>query len=435
MEPSAVAPREVPASIGQKLLWYLERYRRRAPAINCAVAERVRGPLDVDSLQLAVDRVFARHEALRTTVVRRGRDVVQQIHAPSGVPIAHRAVATEGLSKDEVDGELRRLLSEEIATQIAVDEAPARVTLFRVGDDDHLLCVNMHHLISDAISCKIVDQDLMKFFAAGRDCDPGLPPVGWHYPEFSSRQHAALQSGELRVHQEYWMEKLDGMEVPALPLRSDAIPGPRAVVARELEPAMVAALGQLARDHRTTTFAVMLALYYLALSAETGQTDLTVGSLFANRSHPEVTRTVGFFANMVMLRTAFDPAAPFADTLAAVHRTVAEMFRHGVVPSQVVAGSGRPITAVDDVVFQFRMGPPGTSTRAGGLEFQQFAVQEAFVSYYGFELAVTRQDDSYLALLSYGSEHDPVWVEQLLDQYVSLATRAASLPAGARSAL
>src|SRR5215510_7716267 len=92
-----------------------------------------------------------------------------------------------------------------------------RVTLWRVGDGDHMLCMNMHHLVSDAWSCGIVMQDLIKLLDAGPDGTPNLPPVRWQYSDFARWQHEQLANGEFRKHQDYWVDQLRGMQLVALP--------------------------------------------------------------------------------------------------------------------------------------------------------------------------------------------------------------------------
>jgi hypothetical protein len=416
--------RPAPASIGQRLLWFLEHYRPDAASLNCPVVCRLHGPLDADQLRRALVRLTLRHEALRTTLVRDGRRLVQHVH--DRLPPPFRLVPV-----DEPD-QLDRLLAAELRTPVDVGQTPLRVTLWRLDPQQHLLCLNMHHLVSDAWSCGIVLQELIKFLAAGPDRDPGLPPVSWQYPDFARWQHQQLTSGALKVHQDYWTGQLQGMQLVPLPPARPAPDGarPTGIESAALDPAVFDNLKQIARTERTTPFAVMLALYYLLLGRRTGQTDLSVASLFANRSVKGVQSTVGFFANMVVLRTRIDPHRPFHELVRSVRRTVIEGFLHEAIPYQMLPLAGPGPGRVDDVVFQMLLTPPpGTTVAARGVEFE-LHTPDSLGSRFGLELGLIPQTTGACqAMLFYTTDRfTPAWAREFLAEYAGLARAAAHRP-------
>jgi hypothetical protein len=419
--------RPAPASIGQRLLWFLEHYRPDTASLNCPVVCKLHGPLDVDALRQALARLVQRHEALRTTLVRSGRRLVQHVHEQ--LPPRFRLVPVGG-GPDQLDA----LIAAELATPVDVAELPLRVTLWRLTPDQHVLCLNLHHLVSDAWSCGIVLQELIRFLAAGPDQDPGLPPVAWQYPDFARWQHEQLSSGALRVHQDYWTRQLQGMRLVQLPPAATTPPAgtrPTGIEVAALDREVFAGLKAVARSERTTPFAVLLALYYLLLARRTGQVDLSVASLFANRSVKGVQSTVGFFANMVVLRSRVDPDAAFRELVRRVRGTVIDGFLHEAIPYQMLplpaqAGGGR----VDDVVFQMLLTPPpGTTVSARGVEFE-LHTPDSLGSRFGLELGLVPQPTGACqAMLFYTTDRfAPAWARGFLAEYLALARAAAATP-------
>ena len=426
----AMGYREAPSSIGQRLLWFLEHYRPDTASLNCPVVTKLHGPLIADELQVALGRLAHRHEALRTTLVRKGRNLVQHVHDELRLPFHH--IELPATEPDQLDGLLEEVIAKELNTPVEVGQYPMRVTLWRIDEGEHVLCLNMHHLVSDAWSCGIVLQDLIKFLEAGPDGDPGLPQVAWQYADFAQWQHEQMTSGALKKHQDYWIGQLKDMKLVALPPASAAT-GVRAtgIETMAIEAGVFNRLKAIARSERTTPFAVMLTLYYLLLAQKTGQTDLSVASLFANRSVKGVQTTVGFFANMVVLRSQIDTQARFIDVVRSVRGTVIDGFLHEGIPYQMLPlnfqnSGGR----VDDVVFQMLLTPPpGTKVSARGVEFELYT-PDSLGSRFGLELGLIPQHTGDCsAMLFYTTDRfRPEWAKEFIGDYLAFAQAASKQP-------
>lgn len=430
-----MATREVPASIGQRLLWFLEHYRPDTTSLNCPVIVRLRGPLDPDALETALGRLGDRHHALRTTLERRGRKLVQIVH-PNPRPDLTRLQITPG--PDGLDVAIEAAVTEELQKPIDVSQWPVRTTLWRIDDNDHVLCINMHHLISDAMSCGIVMQELIKLLEAGEEGDPGLPEVQWQYSDYAQWQHDQHESGGLRRHQDYWINKLQGMTLVPLPPAGTHDPGeggPSGVVTADIDAATFSALRQIGQRERTTVFTVLLSLYYMLLRQRTGASDLSVASLFANRTGSSVRNTVGFLANMVVLRTQLPESDRLIDVVSVAKRTVVEAFLHESIPYQMLPLKSQDTRGrVDDVVFQMLLTPPpGTKVSARGVEFELYT-PDSLGSRFTLELGLIPQHDgSCKAMLFYARDrYTQSEARAMLDGYVALAADAA-VPAAAVS--
>jgi Condensation domain len=436
--------REVPASIGQRLLWFLEHYRPDSASLNCPLVCKLHGSLNVNDLEAAVNRLAERHEALRTTLVRRGRALVQQIHAPSNVPLALRLLDAApdqedaGPSRAGIEKRFRSELETELRTPVDIGASPFRTTLWRLGPGEHVLCLNTHHLVSDAWSCGIVVQDLLKMLDAGPGGLPALRPVQWQYGDFAHWQSAQAASGGLRPHQDYWMKQLQGVRLVRL-APPVAVSGKRrmTVTTADLDAATFGQLRLLARTERTTIFAVMLAVYYMQLYRMTGQEDLALASLFANRARREVQSTVGFFANMVVLRTVIDPQDRFVDVVRKVRGTVIGALMHEAIPCQMLPLKlGDDGGRVDDLVFQMLpTPPPGAKISAGGLDLELYT-PDSLGSRFGIELGLIPQQTGECRAMLFSTEEQfsSAQARAFLDEYLALARAAALRPNDRRAA-
>ncbi len=399
-------------------MWFLGHYRAESASVNCPAAFRIHGRLDDDRIAAAVTRLERRHDALRTTLERDRRELVQVVHEEPTARIEWTSLPAGA------EDELTEQYAAELRAPIAVREWPVRWHVWRLGPEDTVLAANMHHLVSDAWSCGVLIDDVLALLGAdGPAAD--LPPIGWQYPDYAAWQHGDAENGALAAHQDYWKSKLDGMRMPALP-GTAAATGEPALALGTIPADQADALRTFAKTHRTTLFSIMLSLYYRLLHQETGQADLTVASLFANRMRPEVQKTVGFFANMLALRTTLDPDRPFTDLLRATQRTVMDAVVHQSVPYQMVPvpslrdSGGR----VDDVVFQMlpdRRPESWNPTDVGaGLRIDTFRPSQG-LSRFGLNLTVIPRATGFDVRLSYTRDRfTDAWAEDFVRRYVAL---------------
>lgn len=384
---------------------------------------RLRGPLDLLSLRRAIEVVSQRHEALRTTFIRRGRQVLQQVHQPRHVPFEVITVAGPAAYDDALLAELR--------TPIDAATWPVRVRLWRVDDDDHLLCFNQHHLVSDGASGSIVFHELSQ---ASRPGAPPLPPPPPPYRAFAAWQHAAFERGELQVHEAYWRRHLTGVELPPLPFADhpDGSAPPRCTAYESvaLGATAVERLRAAAREHKTTLFTVALACYLRLLHERTGRRDLAVASIFANRNRPEFQSTIGFLANVVVLRATVPDAPDLGPLVRATHACVMDAIRHQALPYHllapglVAAGNRR----ADDLVFQMLGQPMDGATLAGARA--ELIVPLGIGSRFELELSLVMREGALHAVVFYNAARlERAWIRPLLERYAELCR----FPEGERS--
>jgi len=409
-----------PVSVGQRMLWLIEHYRGGHGRLNYPLLLRIRGELDPGALQSAVDQLVVRHEGLRTTFVRRRGLLTAQVHHPSPVPI--RLVRPASPSPDV----LWQSIHEEIHTSIDPKSAPLRVTLWSPAATDHIACINAHHLVTDAWSCRVLVDELAALLGGERN----LPRPGWQYRHFVHWQRRKTTLARQELDREYWQRQLAGARGPALPWLAGAEPSSRPVnKTREVDVGTATwdRVRELARSEQTTPFAVLLSIYYAALYRESGDADLAVASPFANRTRPEVMGTVGFFANLLVLRCRIPREGTFLSLLRQARTTTAEAlahqgFTHFVPPAADGTGAGN----VQDIIFQMLPGLPPPLT-AGSLRIE--VLPPVVASRFDLEMSVISRPGGLRVLFQYAPHRieDPL-ADRLASSTSEMLRRLATDP-------
>jgi hypothetical protein len=414
-----------PTTAGQRLLLLMEHHHSASAGLSCPVLCRIGGPLDVAALGAAVDALVRRHEALRTTFPGPGLRPVQQINPPYPVPLRHVDLTAPRAPA------LPAAIAEELRDRMDIASESVRATLWRVGAAEHVFCLNMHHLVADAWSSGILYRELgLLYRGMVGEIGAALPPVRWQYRHFVEWQNQAVRGEAMLRQRSYWLRRLGGARPVALPRPPAAARVAGAAVASAgLAADVVAGARALAREIRATPFSVLLGAFYAHLHLLSGQRDLTVATLFANRSRPQTRDIVGFLANMVLLRTAWPGRVGFAELVRLTHATVVAASAHQEVPFQTLpltvlrTGGGR----TDDVVFQVMAEPRRVAT-AGGTTFE-LLLPEAVGGRFGVELCLAPVGDGMRVLLFHDTRQlDPARGRAMAAEYARLVGRYVADP-------
>jgi len=414
------------ASIGQRLLWFLGRYRGENGSLNCPTLCKLRGPLDVEGLQAAISDVVARHESLRTTIVGTGRRLKQVIAATVERPLTVIDLSAE----QDPDAAVRSRITDELSTPIDASVDAVRLTLWRLAPEESVLCINMHHFITDSWSCGIVFDDLCIALDRRQGGSRQFAPAAWSYAEFARQQAEDLSGAELRRLSDHWKKQLKGISLPKIPMKpatsSNGGYRPTARVQAALDPQCVEALREQARGWRTTLFVLLLTAYYWTISQLTDQTDITVASLFANRRHEPARRTVGFCANMVLLRVALQPTKPFRDAVQVTHASVVSGFINQALPFQMLPlPSSSTQNRPDDIVFQMLAEPVYTTT-SGALEIEVL-VPDDVSTRFEIELVVVPRERDVEVIVFYAEDRvDQAVAQSILDNFLKVCRDVAT---------
>ncbi|HSF41682.1 MAG TPA: amino acid adenylation domain-containing protein, partial [Thermoanaerobaculia bacterium] len=324
-----------PLSFAQQRLWFLDRLAPGSPLYNVPTALHLAGPLDPAVLAACFGEIVRRHEALRTRFEIREGGPVQTPEPAAPLPLPE--IDLSGLPADLRAVEEERRIEEEARAPFDLTRPPhLRARLVRLGPDEHLLLLTVHHIASDAWSIGVAVGELVALypaFAAGRPSP--LPELPVQYADFAREERERLSGDALAREVAFWRGKLAGAEPPGLPTDRPrpAVPrfggeGLEAVLPRPLDEALRA----LAQARRATLFMAVLAPFSAFLARITGRDDIVLGTTVTGRGREEVARLIGFFVNTLVLRTGLGGDPEGREILARARATTLEAFTHQEIP-------------------------------------------------------------------------------------------------------
>ncbi|SDH31163.1 amino acid adenylation domain-containing protein [Lentzea fradiae] len=385
------------------LTWQQRRLWERG-AVAKPLAARIRGWLDADVVREAVDRLADRHEALRTVFDTSGPEPVQLVD-----PAVRPAFAVVGAAG--VD-EALRVVAEEVRHGFDLATGPpARVTLVRLGDFDHLLVVSLHPVLWDGASRGILARDLL---VLGDIADGELPPPSLRYVDYAAWQRDWLTGEECVRSTRYWETRLAGASAPRLPgHRPGIVPGPGARHPVELPEGTDAGVAAVARRENATPHHVLLAAFVTALRELTGQDDVVAGVPLANRVVAGAGETVGHFVTTAPIRPEVPRGAGFGAVVRAVRAAIAEASEHQQAPPPAEA----PAMTFDLLEAAAEL------PAAVGVEIEPVEVDTGHADF-ELTLAVERRRDGLHAQIRYATEvYPPEAVRGLAEAYVAVLVR------------
>ncbi|MFY7569216.1 amino acid adenylation domain-containing protein [Streptomyces sp. WI04-05B] len=350
-------PETVPLSFAQHRMWLINQIAEGGALYNLPLASRLHGQLDRDALRAALGDVVARHESLRTVFPSREGRPYQRILRPEEARPELRVLEVG-------DAELPDRLAALGAESFSLDsELPLRATLLRLGPEDHVLVLVMHHIAGDAWSTRPLVRDLAEAYRARRAGEsPGWAELPVQYADYTLWQRELLgeetdPQSEATRQLTYWKRQLAGMP-DALPLPADRsrpveLSDRGGSVSFDVAPELHQRLVAAARDGRTTLFMVLQAALAALLTRLGAGTDIPLGTPSAGRTDPAADDLVGFFVNTLVLRTDTSGDPTFRELLARVRETDLGAFGHQDLPFERLVGAlGVPRSLARHPLFQ-----------------------------------------------------------------------------------
>ena len=293
----------IPLSFAQQRIWFLSQLGPLSSAFNIGRPIRLRGPLDIDALSRSVNEIVRRHESLRTTFHTIDGAPVQRVQPFVDRPID---VADASHLQDETRiPEMVREISTEYQQPWNIETGPLlRAKLWKLGGDDHLLLVALHHIASDGWSWGLLEQELTTLYRAFSASEPSpLPELPIQYPDFSLWQRTFVESETYKGQLTYWTERC--ARLPNLQLIADRPDSPSETGVHQslcISEELTQQLRALCRREGATLFMGLIAAFSALLARYTGQHDVVIGSPIANRNRGELEHLIGCFMNPLPLR-------------------------------------------------------------------------------------------------------------------------------------
>lgn len=338
--PIVPVPRDgmLPLSFAQERLWLVDRLEPNSTAYNMPAALRLVGSLNIAALEQSFNEIVRRHEVLRTTFTEVDGQPVQA-SAPSLI-LKIPVVDLQALPETEQDAEVLRLAAQE--TQLPFDLARGpllRVTLLKLGLSEHILLLTMHHIVSDAWSDGVFIRELAALYEAFCTGQPSpLPELSIQYADFAHWQRQWLQGDVLETLLSYWQQQLASaptkLELKKI-AENSSLPTPSqesTVQSFQLSAHLSEQLKTLSRQEGVTLFMTLLAAFQTLLYRYTQQDDIVVGTDIANRNRAELEPLIGFFINLLVLRTDMSGNPSFRALLERVREVALGAYAHQDLP-------------------------------------------------------------------------------------------------------
>jgi amino acid adenylation domain-containing protein len=402
---------ELPLSFAQQRLWFIDQLDPGNSVYNFPAAVRLKGQLNVVALKQSLDEIVRRHEALRTTfAIVDGRPV--QIIAPAQT-LTLPIVDLRELPETEREAEVQRLATNQAQRTFDLAHGPlVRATVLRLGENEHVGLLTMHHIVSDGWSTGILIREMATLYEGFCSRRPtSLPELPIQYADFAHWQRHWLDSGVLESQLTYWTIQLAGAS-PFLDLPTDHT---RPIVQRfrgaheslRLPKNLSAELKALSRQEGVTLFMTLLAAFKILLHYYTSQDDIIIGTPIANRNRLETEGLIGFFVNTLVLRTDFSGDPDFRELLGRVREVCLGAYAHQDLPFERLVEELHPARDLSrnplfQVMFVLQNGHPGT-LELPGLTLIPVEVDSG-TTHFDLTLHIADTGDELVASLAYNTD-------------------------------
>ncbi|MEJ7675714.1 MAG: condensation domain-containing protein [Chitinophagaceae bacterium] len=305
----------MPLSFGQERLWFIDQLEGSVQ-YHIPLIRRLKGNVNVDALTFAFRNIINRHEVLQT--------VIKEIQGEAFQYIKEKNLWQLDIINDTKYQQDPQTIQQYVNSLIQLPfdllkDDMLRATLIRLGPDEHVLVVVIHHIASDGWSIPIVVKELTELYAAYiEDRSPKLGSLPIQYADYAFWQRKYLQGEVLEKKLTYWKQKLEGVTVLQLPTdykRPDVSSTRGASIRFTLTKELSEQIQQFTKEHKSTVYMTLLAAFKVLLYRYSGQQDICVGSPIANRTQHEVEGLIGFFVNTLALRSEINGEATFTELL------------------------------------------------------------------------------------------------------------------------
>jgi aspartate racemase len=416
-----------PLSFAQQRLWFLDQLSPGNPFYNVSGAYRLRGALDRDALRRALEGIVARHEALRTTFAVADDRPVQVIAADQRVELPVADIS--GVGGAEREKRAGKWIAANERRPFDLTRGPLlRAGLLRLDEQEHVLLLTMHHIVSDGWSMGVFIQELARFyeeFSGGRPAALPEPPI--QYADFAVWQREWLSGEVLEQQLSYWRKQLAGL--PALELPTDR-PRPPSQSFRGADhsilfsKSLTEGLRELSRREGATLFMTLLAAFQVLLTRYTGQEDFVVGSPIAGRTEVETEGLIGFFVNTLVLRGNLSGEPSFREFLRRVRETALGAYAHQDLPFEKLVEELKPERHLDqNPLFQVSFAlenAPASSFELAGLEVNPLPI-ESRTTHFDLEVHVGGKPGGLTCTFVYATDlFDAGTIVRMMGHYQTL---------------
>lgn len=418
-----------PLSYSQQRLWFLQTYEPDLTAYNLPSAFRLYGTVDGEALQIAFAALVERHGVLRSRFFEQDGQPCQEVLPQASFRLEQ--VDLGNLPAAERENELARLLRENAAHRFDLSQPPLiRASLVRLGAQEHVLLICLHHIVSDAWSNPLLVRDLAQAYLQARtQGKASLAPLPSQYADFARWQRTQQGRERMAADLDYWRGHV-GAAPAALDLPLDRPRPPNqtfngARVSWDFDPALTAAVQAFCKAHRFTPFVPLLAAWQVLLARYSGQQSFAVGVPHAGRSLPEVQDLVGFFVNTQVYPVRLADADTYTGLCRRLRDEAVAALDHAALPFEMLLETlkvrrDNSRSPVFQTLFNLRMAARSLTLDLDGLQVHPIADQHVTAKF-DVMLDVVIEGGRARAALEYNTDlFDEATIQRLRGHYAHL---------------
>lgn len=396
----------IPLSFSQERVWFIHRLQGSVP-FHLPALLKLSGKLDIAALEYALSGIVQRHEVIRTLIREENGEAFQEVIPADTWQMQYTdATALNGESA------LQELLHQQVMLPFDLrKDMMLRATLIRRSDNEHLLLLVMHHIATDGGSFPVIMNELVAFYVAHTEHrEPELAPLPLQYADYAIWQRKLLTDAVLDKEVSFWKQQLEGLSPLELPtdFARPAIQSTAGgMVCFHLDKSLHKQLNMLARQEGVTLYVLLLSAFKIVLARYSGQQDICVGVPVANRTHAELEPLIGFFLNLLALRTQVGASGSgrVHDLLLSVKESLLQAYAHQEVPFEKVVGTQRDLSRspVFQVSFTLHSGGGAELFRIRDLALSEIDLEERAIQF-DLDVAVVETKGALQVNLGYCSD-------------------------------
>ncbi|MCL5071891.1 MAG: amino acid adenylation domain-containing protein, partial [Actinobacteria bacterium] len=410
---------KLPLSFAQERLWFMTQYQGDRANYNIMHVVKLKGVLDIDAISWSLSQLIERHESLRTVFDVADGIPCQAVQRPIAIKVIPEEIDERGVDT---------IISEESTYKFDLSTGPLiRMRLLRVKKQEHVLLLNLHHIISDAWSFSNLCRDLKEYYNSKLESRVyRLPKLNVQYADYACWQKDHLRDQVMQGHFTYWRDMLQGYA--NLNLQTDyARPKEEdfagAEIVFEVKKEVKNKLKMFAIKANVSVFMLLLAGFKILLAKLTQQDDILIGTLTANRNFPEVEDLIGFFVNTLPLRTKVCGNKKFTEFLAEVKQVCLDAYAHQELPFEKIVNDLKIIRDTSrHPLFQILFAQQNIAEDTGILGLNNIievpVIYQQTVSRFDFSIEMFESAESLFGKVKYKlSLFKEETIKKLIDRY------------------
>ena len=427
---------EIPLSFPQQRQLFLELLEPGTAVNNLSVFLELNGKIDLAALEQSVNKIIARHDALRTRF-----SFGQGLPKPellANIKVTIPIIDLQQFDINDQIGEARRLAEKEVLKPFDLTKAPLiRIKLYVLSNERYLLLIIVHHTIADGWSLGVFLRELMMIYdeiTNGKSTQFSELPI--QYADYAYWQTSRINREAVQSSMAYWKKQLAG-QLPVLELPTDHQRGPRQTFSggtyRFVLPThLMEALDKFCREEDVTLFMILLTTFFILLHRYSGQDDIFVGTPIANRNLLELENLIGVFINTLVLRTNISGNPGFRELLKRVRDVSLEAYAHQDLPFEKLVEELKPQrdlsrTPLFQVAFNMQNAPM-PKLHIPGLEIGFMEIDRG-VSQFDLTLMMSASEGQWHGIVEYNRDHfKPATITRMFQSFQMLLEDAMTNP-------